>query len=99
MDIIAIYKSPGPHFGPNGKTFDCRGVAEDKLEAALAEGWSEDFNEALSLEPVGDGPTRRELEIKAKELQIGFNRRTSNEDLLARIDSALSQRIHSEAEQ
>lgn len=41
--------------------------------------------------PVDDNapPSRLELETKAKELNLGFNKRTSDETLLARITEAL----------
>ena len=49
--LIAVYRSPGPHFGPPGLTFDCKGVPPEELDAAIAEGWSESYLQALGLEP------------------------------------------------
>jgi hypothetical protein len=49
---IAVYRSPGPHFGPPGKTYDCKGVEPEELDAALLDGWHESFLAALGLEPV-----------------------------------------------
>jgi hypothetical protein len=54
-DQIAVYRSPGPHWGPPGKTYDCKGVEPEELAAALADGWHESFLAALGLEPV-DAP-------------------------------------------
>ena len=53
-----VYRSPGAHFGPNGKTYSYRGVAdEDEMARALADGWFATLPDACSppqkpVEPV-----------------------------------------------
>jgi len=46
-----VYRSPGPHRGPFGKSFDFRGVkSEEELNAKLASGWSRTLAEAINPE-------------------------------------------------
>jgi hypothetical protein len=52
IDLIAVYRSPGPHWGPPGKTYDSRGVEPGDLQQAIAEGWSESYLAALGMEPA-----------------------------------------------
>lgn len=47
-ELQGVYRCPGPHFGPPGITYDCKGVAEEDLDAALAEGWRTDFQDAIA---------------------------------------------------
>jgi hypothetical protein len=54
-DQILVYRSPGPHWGPPGKTYDCKGVEPEELAQAVANGWHESFLAAVGLEPV-DAP-------------------------------------------
>jgi hypothetical protein len=54
-DQILVYRSPGPHWGPPGKTYDCKGVGPEELPYALLDGWHESFLAAVGLEPV-DAP-------------------------------------------
>ena len=54
-DQIAVYRSPGPHWGPPGTTYDCKGVSPEELTQAIADGWRESYLAALGLEPV-DAP-------------------------------------------
>ena len=72
---------------------------ETEHRAARAVGWRDSIPEAITdAESVpGDSPidelsppTRDEIESKARELGIRFNKRTSDETLLDRIESALS---------
>jgi hypothetical protein len=67
----------------------------------IAKGWSASYEEALiAAQPLKtkakaveidevSGPTREELEIKAKELGVSFNARTSDITLSDRITAAL----------
>jgi hypothetical protein len=88
--MIPVYRSPGPHFGPPGKTYDCKGVTEDELAEAIAAGWSESFLAAIGLEPIKESaPTRAELEQKAQELGIKIDKRWGDALLLQKITSAL----------
>ena len=52
IDLIAVYRSPGPHWGPPGKTYDSKGVEPGDLQQAIAEGWSESYLAALGMEPA-----------------------------------------------
>ena len=72
--------------------------SEAEHQAAKANGWKDsvlDINEDAESVP-GDSidefspPTRDEIESKARELGIRFNKRTSDEALLDRIESALA---------
>jgi len=95
-----VYRCPGDHQRPGG-TYSYRGVADDEqLEAALTDGWFVTLGEAIDgkssaietdpAEPESNAPpTRKELEQQAKELDISFNARTSDEKLLERINEAL----------
>jgi hypothetical protein len=59
-----VYKAPGHHFGPSGKTYDYLAVKDQKaLDKALDAGWTLDFQEALGLkEPeVVETPKNTEL--------------------------------------
>lgn len=53
-DFIAVYRSPGPHWGPPRKTYDIKGVAAEDLGAAIADGWHVSFLAALGLEPEAE---------------------------------------------
>ena len=103
-----VYRCPGQHAGPNGKTYDYLGVdSEDALASALASGWHESLPDACSPpvkapaapESVADvpaddaPPTRKELEQKAKELGVSFDGRTSDALLLSRINDALKPKV------
>ena len=63
---------------------------------SLNEGWFASVPEATTeiiLEQYNDDqpPTRQELEIKAKELDIRFTKKTTDEQLSAMINSALTE--------
>lgn len=48
-----VYRSPGLHHGPPGKTYSFLGVAdESELAAALAAGWSRTLPEACEDKPA-----------------------------------------------
>lgn len=90
-----VYKCPGPHQCPGG-TFAYRGVNSETEQAeALSSGWFRTLPEAIegktaekrsSFEPP---PTREELEHKAKELGIKFDKKTTDETLSKKIAEAL----------
>lgn len=95
--MIAVYRSPGPHFGPPGKTYDSKGVEPEHLADALAEGWHTDFLIAVGLaeapaETVADNapPTREEMLEQAEKLGIKVDKRWSDDTLLAKINAAMS---------
>ncbi len=101
-EIIVVYRSPGPHFGPPGKTYDMKGVAPEDLGAAIADGWHKSYLAALGLkpaaptpapppEPADDAPpTRAEMEQQAALLGIKVDRRWSDETLMAKITAAMT---------
>jgi len=46
-----VYRSPGTHRGPSGKSFDCRGVkSQEEMDAKLASGWFRTLAEAVNPE-------------------------------------------------
>ena len=96
-----VYRTPGPFKKPRGGTYAIRPAADkEAFDALIAKGWSASYEEAVSkpgqkpktkaveIDEVS-GPTREELEIKAKELGVSFNVRTSDITLSERITSAL----------
>lgn len=98
-----VYRIPGPHFGPEGKTYDYKGISSfAELNDALSNGWHASLLDALhppvvesfavEVNPVDDNqpPTRSELEEKARELKIKFDGRTSDAKLAANIEAALN---------
>ena len=91
-----VYRDKGPHQRPNG-TYDFRGVnSKAEHAAALKDGWFNSMPEAIEGKhsvvdlPENDSPpTREELEQKAKELGIKFDKKTSNETLTDKINKAM----------
>ena len=96
-----LYRIPGPHKKPRGKTYGYRGAADQEaFDALIAKGWSASYADAVSkldkkpkakaveIDEVSS-PSREELEVKAKELGVSFNARTSDITLSDRITSAL----------
>ena len=48
-----VYRCPGPHYGPSGKTYESKGIVDGAaLADALADGWYETMPEAVA----GPGP-------------------------------------------
>ena len=46
-----VYRSPGPHRGPFGKSFDCCGVkSQEEMDAKLASGWFRTLADAVNPE-------------------------------------------------
>lgn len=93
----ALYK-PGSDV-IDGYKAKCLIVADKDIEAHLAEGWVKTLSETVApVVPVEDvtltddgdmQPTRDEMEVKAKELGLKFDGRTSDKKLLSMIDEAL----------
>ena len=96
-----LYRVPGPFKKPRGGTYATRPAADQEaFDALIAKGWSASYEEAagkLDKKPKAkaveidevSGPSREELEVKAKELGVSFNARTSDITLSDRITSAL----------
>lgn len=100
---VFVYRCPGAHFGPIGTTYEST-IANDEKECAhlLSNGWSEslikavdtflspaklveDFEESADNSPI----TREELELKARELGVKFDGRTTDALLLKRIEQSI----------
>lgn len=92
-----VYKSPGQHFGPFGKTYKTApAVDQSVFDALIADGWHATLPEAcgqvVDKEPEPDllsPPTRAELEAKATELGLKFDGRTRDGKLTAMISEAI----------
>ena|SRR3972149_3088119 len=92
-----VYKGHGPHSRAGG-TYDYA-AANDKEEfdTKLADGWFTTLPEAIDAhdKPVVKSednapPTRKELETKAKELGIKFDKKTTDAELSDAITAALA---------
>jgi hypothetical protein len=93
-----VYRTPGPFKKPRGGTYAIRPAADkEAFDALIAKGWSASYEGAVGSKPKAkaveidevSGPTREEMEIKAKELGVSFNARTSDITLSDRITAAL----------
>lgn len=92
--FTALYK-PGPDLIDSYRA-TCQVFADKDLESALADGWVKTLAETVKpvqVEPVepedNSPPSREELELKATDLGIKFDGRTSDKKLLALIEEAL----------
>jgi hypothetical protein len=93
-----MYRTPGPHKKPRGKTYAYKGAADQaEFDALLGKGWFPSYEDAVvgkivavvsEIDTVSPA-TRDELEAKAKELGVSFNARTSDKTIAERIASAL----------
>ena len=94
-----VYRSPGPHHGEFGRTYESKGIADAAgLAAALASGWHCSIPDACrppqpaapAAVPDDDAPpTRRELEEQAMALGLKFDGRTSDRKLSQAIADAM----------
>jgi len=92
-----VYKGHGSHSRAGG-TYDYTDATnQEDLEAKLADGWFATLPEAIDAhdKPVvksedNDPPTRKELETKAKELGIKFDKKTTDAELSDAITAALA---------
>jgi hypothetical protein len=94
-----VYKGHGPHSRAGG-TYDYAAANDqEELDAKLADGWFATLPEAIDAhdkpaEVVKSDdaapPTRKELEAKAKELGIKFDKKTTDAELGAAITAALT---------
>lgn len=100
---VFVYRCPGAHFGPSGATYEAV-IANDgnQFSNLLANGWSDCLVKAVdafinpakfvedSAESADNLPvTREELELKARELKVKFDGRTTDGLLLKRIEEAI----------
>lgn len=91
-----VYKGHGPHSRAGG-TYDYAAANDqEEFDAKLADGWFTTLPEAIDAhdKPVVKSdnapPTRKELEAKAKELSIKFDKKTTDAELSAAITAALA---------
>ena len=92
-----VYRCPGPHAGPHGKTYDTRPVASpDALAEALRDGWHWSLDDAArglvaQPEPAPDtAPDMRAyLVAEAERLGIDVDGRWSEKRLRHEIDAAV----------
>ena len=93
-----VYRTPGPHKKPRGKTYAYKGAADQAgFDVLIAKGWFPSYEDAVVGKIVAavnkvdtvSPATRDELEAKAKELGVSFNARTSDKTIAERIASAL----------
>lgn len=92
-----VYKGDGPHSRAGG-TYDYAAANDqEELDAKLADGWFTTLPEAIDAhdKPAAKSddtapPTRKELEVKAKELGIKFTNKTTDTELSASITAALA---------
>ena len=85
-----VYKNPGAHPGPDGTSYDYKGVGDAKaLAVALGEGWRVSLA-VVSDVPADDAPpTRAELEEQATALGLKFDGRTPD----ARLSRLISDNL------
>ena len=92
-----VYRCPGPHSGPHGKTYDTRPVASpEALAEALRDGWNWSLDDAArglvaqpeeAPEPAPD--TRADLVAQAERLGVDVDGRWSEKRLRQEIDAAV----------
>ena len=92
-----VYKGKGPHSRAGGTYDYVAANDQEELDAKLADGWFTTLPEAIDAhdKPVVKSednapPTRKELEVKAKELGIQFGKKTTGAELSAAITAALA---------
>ena len=92
-----VYKGKGPHSRAGGTYDYVAANDQEELDAKLADGWFTTLPEAIDAhdKPVVKSddnapPTRKELEVKAKELSIKFDKKTTDAELSAAITAALA---------
>ncbi len=92
-----VYKGHGPHSRAGG-TYDYTAANDqEELDAKLVDGWFATLPEAIDAhdKPATKSddttpPTRKELEVKAKELGIKFTNKTTDAELGAAITATLA---------
>jgi len=95
---VPMFKSPGPHHGPPGLTYDCTGVDPEQVEDYLENGWCHCYYEALGIpspwdseQEETDEPSeyRAELLTMARELGMKPRKSWSDDELKQRIEEKL----------
>ncbi|CAB4156072.1 hypothetical protein UFOVP670_53 [uncultured Caudovirales phage] len=99
-----VYRCPGPHAGPHGKTYDARPVASpEALAEALRDGWHWSLDDAArglvaqpepapevlaEVVPEPAPDTRANLVAEAERLGVDVDGRWSERRLRQEIDAA-----------
>lgn len=90
-----VFKNGGKQQRAGGSYDHLAVIDSTDHQAALASGWFDSLEEAISgVKAIPDDapPTREELKMKAKELGLKFGPNTGDEKLLQMIDAAISER-------
>ena len=77
---VMLYKTPGIHETNGGITFDYIVVEEDDVSKNISKGWCKTLPQDVELE-MSSKKKRDELEVKAKDMGVKFNKRTTDEKL------------------
>ena len=92
-----VYKGKGPHSRACGTYDYATANNQEEFDAKLADGWFTTLPEAIDAhdKPVTKSdrivpPTRKEFEVKARELGIKFTNKTTDAELGAAIATALA---------
>ncbi|CAB4168917.1 hypothetical protein UFOVP581_18 [uncultured Caudovirales phage] len=87
-----VYKGVGPYSRAGGSYDFVEVKDEDDMKARLSDGWYLSLASAIDAHDNGvDAPvTRKEMEVKAKDLSIKFTKKTTDEELMALIDSQIN---------
>lgn len=93
-----VFQDKGPNQRAGG-TYSYLSVEDESdFNAAIANGWFTSIPEAIESQKISDAqPTRAELELKATELSIKFDGRTTDRKLNELITLALDPKIEPEA--
>jgi hypothetical protein len=91
-----MYRCPGPHAGPEGKTYEFKGFPSkaDGLAAGffvtLPDAVAGKKSDPVAIIPAEDAPpTRAEIEEQAKKVGVKVDGRMSDKTLLKLIDDAM----------
>lgn len=88
-----VYKNGGPHQRLGGTYSFKPAKDESEYSSLLEDGWFPSIPEAVAgkvNEDENAPPTRDEMEVKATELGLKFDGRTSDKKLLAMINEKLA---------
>jgi len=93
-----VYKLNGPHFGPNGTTYEYVGVnSEEELKLRLKEGWFDTLDEAVNGKPKKEAPAKEEgapsretVKAKADDLGIEYAKNIGTKKLQKLVEDKLN---------
>lgn len=85
-----VYRCPGPHAGPHGKTYEARPVTTpETLAEVVREGWHWSLDEVARGLVAPHDDTRADLVAQAERLGIDVDGRWSERRLRQEIDAAI----------